>query len=90
MAKVAKILALLTLFGAVAGCSLFEGPRPWPNERRIVSRDWADPQIDQTERPVYCYRTLAAVECHAAPLPGAEARIVNSHDEDDGAAGSAE
>ncbi|HEX7005694.1 MAG TPA: hypothetical protein VF274_01015 [Alphaproteobacteria bacterium] len=80
MAKIARLLALLTLLGAVAGCSLFEGPRPWPNERRIVSRDWAKPQIDQSEPPVYCYRTLAAVECHAAPLPGAEARMVSAYD----------
>ena len=85
MAKAAKILTFLALLVAVAGCSYLEGSRPWPDERRIVARDWAKPQIEDKEPPVYCYRTLATVECHREPIPGAEARIVNSHDGDEAA-----
>ena len=80
MAKVAKTLAFLLLLVAIGGCSILEGSRPWPDERRIVSRDWVKPQIDEKEPAVYCYRTLATVECHSEPLAGGEARIVNSND----------
>jgi hypothetical protein len=80
MAKAAKILTFLMLLATVAGCSMLEGSRPWPDERRIVARDWAKPQLPDSEPPVYCYRTLGTVECHREPLPGAEARIVSSHD----------
>ncbi len=57
---------------------VFEGPRPWPNERRILSRDWVAPQVEAKVPPVYCYRTLGEVDCHAAPLADEENRIVNS------------
>jgi hypothetical protein len=80
MTRIATILACLALLAATAGCSLMEGSRPWPDERRIVARDWAKPQLPDNEPPVYCYRTLANVECHREPIPGAEARIVSSHD----------
>ena len=30
--------------------------------------------------PRYCYRTLGEVDCHAAPLPGAETRRVGYFD----------
>ena len=80
MTKVAKILAFLTLLAAISGCSIMEGSRPWPDERRIVSRDWIKPQIDEEQPPIYCYRTLATVECHSEPLAGGDARIVNSND----------
>jgi hypothetical protein len=80
MAKVTKFLAFLMLLTAVSGCSILEGSRPWPDERRVVSRDWVKPQIDEKEPPIYCYRTLGTVECHKEPLPGGEQRIVNSHD----------
>jgi hypothetical protein len=83
MAKVVTILAFLMVLGTVAGCGYLEGSRPWPDERRIVARDWAKPQLPDSEPPVYCYRTLGTVECHREPIPGAEARIVNSHDGDD-------
>ena len=80
MAKVFEFLAFLTLLAAVSGCSLLEGSRPWPDERRIVSRDWVKPQIDEEEPPIYCYRTLATPDCHSQPLADGQARIVNSHD----------
>lgn len=36
------------------------------------------PKLTYAER--YCYRTLAAVDCHAAPLPGEESRRVGFYD----------
>jgi hypothetical protein len=83
MARLAKILTLLALSGAVTGCGILGGSRPWPDERRIVARDWARPQLEDKEPPVYCYRTLATVECHREPLAGGDARIVSSHDGDE-------
>jgi hypothetical protein len=55
---------------------VFENPRPWPNERRVLARDWVVPGRRAEEKPVYCYRTLGAVECHDHPLPGQEQRRV--------------
>ncbi len=52
---------LLTLFAA--GCGA------WPNETRIVSRNWAHPKLNQNAGPSYCYKTLADVQCTAAPQP---------------------
>ncbi|WP_420349099.1 hypothetical protein [Pelagibius sp.] len=36
------------------------------------------PRLTYAERP--CYRTLAEVDCHAAPLPGEENRRVAFYD----------
>ena len=80
MPKFAPVLLAWLPLVALAGCSVFEGSRPWPNERRIVSRDWVKPQIDQQEQAVYCYRTLAAVECHAQPVAGGDSRAVSSYE----------
>ncbi|MGF1628723.1 MAG: hypothetical protein ACFCUT_04580 [Kiloniellaceae bacterium] len=37
------------------------------------------PKLTYAER--YCYRTLADVDCHAAPLAGEESRRVGFYDE---------
>ncbi len=37
------------------------------------------PQLRYAERP--CYRTLAEVDCHPAPLPGEESRRVDFYDQ---------
>jgi len=55
---------------------IFENPRPWPNERRVLARDWVVPGRRAEEKPVYCYRTLGAVECHPEPIPGQEHRRI--------------
>ncbi len=35
----------------------------------------------QTETGLYCYKTLARVDCHATPQEGQEGRLVGSYDE---------
>lgn len=71
---------LLILFAggallALAACGPF-----YPDETRIVSRGWAKPELHKDEGPLYCYRTLALVDCHTAPLRASESgRIVNAY-----------
>ncbi len=58
---------------------LFENPREWPNERRVLARDWVVPNIKAREGRVYCYRSLGAVECYPYPIAGASARYVEDY-----------
>jgi len=58
---------------------VFENPRPWPNERRVLARDWVVPGRRAEEKPVYCYRTLGAVECHPEPVAGQEHRRIEDY-----------
>ncbi|MDH3236399.1 MAG: hypothetical protein OEQ29_23005 [Alphaproteobacteria bacterium] len=54
----------------------FEEARPWPNERRVLARDWVVPGRRAEEKPIYCYRTLGSVECYPEPIAGQEHRRV--------------
>lgn len=72
----AVVLALIVMMtGACAN--------PWaedrPSQAEMTRANWlaGDPQ---ELRQRYCYRTLARVDCHEAPLPGAERRRVGSFD----------
>lgn len=62
------------LFGlALAACSSpFEVFAP--TEEQVVRSGWFKPSPRPALAPRYCYRTLAEVDCFAAPLPGAETR----------------
>lgn len=85
------ILALLAVATLATGCSVLEGPHPWPNERRLLAKDWVRPQVEADQAPVYCYRTLGNVECHSTPLDameeermvGTDADVVSVKPEDD-------
>lgn len=63
-------LALLLLAAsAVGGCV----PDDWRvsawNEAGVLQHGWV-PTRDLPSKPVYCYRTLANVDCYDRPLPG--------------------
>jgi hypothetical protein len=58
---------------------VFENPRPWPNERRMLNRDWIVRQVQRKEPETYCYRTLGRIECYHKPLPGADDRLVEDY-----------
>ena len=73
------LVAALFLPLALAACANpFAGYAP--GEAEIVQAGWYEP----APRPVLaaraCYRTLARVDCHAAPLPGEESRRVGWYD----------
>ncbi len=91
--RIAMSLAVLIAAAAViSGCARldaelapilepFEGPSPWPNERRILGKDWVRPQVEPDMEAVYCYKTLGTVECHSEPLPdGEQRRLVNKYE----------
>jgi len=75
------LAAGLTLSGCKTDgiMEVFENPRPWPNERRVLARDWVVPGRRAKEKPVYCYRTLGAMECHSKPIAGQEHRRVEDY-----------
>lgn len=58
--------ALLTLFGAVTSCG-------YVSEYEKQVYDW---------EPVYCYKSLAAVQCFKEPRAGDERRLVNYYGPD--------
>lgn len=72
------ILAATAAALLLSACSYIEGPHPWPNERRLLAKDWVIPQVEAEQIPVYCYRTLGAVECHNAPLATEHGRFVST------------
>ncbi len=81
-----RSLAFVLFAGLFLGaCSLrevgetFENPRPWPNERRVLARDWVVPDIKAKEGRVYCYRSLGAIECYPYPIAGASTRYVEDY-----------
>lgn len=62
-------LLLLLLPPALGGCIADEFPlSPW-NEKAVLRHGWVRPRDLPPER-VYCYRTLAKVDCYDEPLPG--------------------
>ncbi len=86
MTSLFRNLALVLCVGALLGActwrdvgQLFENPREWPNERRVLARDWVVPNIKAREGRVYCYRSLGAVECYPYPIAGESARYVEDY-----------
>ena len=53
-------------FAVLAGCSEFERRQNMSDEDAIFTRGWARPDA-RTMPPQFCYRTIAIVDCHAAP-----------------------
>ncbi len=51
-------------------------------DAEIVVRQRLDYRPGVSE--IYCYRTLAAVDCYAKPQPGPPNRLVNAYAPDDG------
>ena len=45
-----------------------------PGEAEVVQQGWYEPSPRAQLAPRYCYETLARVDCHAAPLAGAQDR----------------
>lgn len=86
MISLTRSLALVLCAGALLGActwrevgEIFENPRPWPSERRVLARDWVVPNIKAREGRVYCYRSLGAIECYPYPIAGAGARYVEDY-----------
>ena len=49
-----------------------------PNAADTREAVWYDAEAPLQTAPRYCYRTLARVDCHSAPLTGQESRLVAS------------
>ena len=81
-----RSLVLVLCAGALLGActwreagEIFENPRQWPNERRVLARDWVVPNIKDREARVYCYRSLGSIECYPYPIAGAASRYVEDY-----------
>lgn len=77
MGKVAAVAALALI---CAGCS-----NPWAEDNLTEAERYRAGWYEPSPRPAlaerYCYRTLARVDCHDAPLAGAKGRSVGSFHE---------
>ncbi len=79
MRKFRAHFILLVLSGlSLAGCGNVEALL----EADHVVRQRLDYQPGVSE--IYCYRTLATVDCFAEPQPGPPNRLVNAYEELDG------
>lgn len=75
-----KVILLAGLTVLLTGCF-------YPTESGIVSSGWADAPFlarfrgntKRVEPKIYCYRTLARVDCHAKPLPGQSDRLASDY-----------
>ena len=84
MKSAVKSIICMAALLVLSGCGLMhfaEEPHPWPNERRLLAKDWVVPQVSAKEEQVYCYRTLGKVDCHGDPLGKEEQRRVLGDDE---------
>lgn len=68
-------LSIALLLGACNPAAIFR-----PGEATELSRGWYEPEPQARLAERYCYRTLAEVDCHAAPLAGEERRRVGFWD----------
>ena len=69
-----------SLAAVVAVTMLVACSNPWaddkPTANQIYASGWVGPPSPPSPPKVYCYRTLADAECHAAPLPDGGTRLV--------------
>ncbi len=52
-----------------------------PGEAEVLRSGWYEPAPRPVLAERVCYRTLAKVDCHSEPLPGAESRRVGWSDD---------
>ena len=74
-------LVLVTIVcAALGGCNMF-GKRFGPSETEILQTGWIPRDPAPPPPQVYCYRTLAAVDCHPIPLeqPIVDERLVGAY-----------
>ena len=75
MSMVVRLLSMATLALWLAGCVNPLAPLA-PDAADIREAAWREPVETPQSEPRYCYRTLARVDCHSAPLPGQDSRLV--------------
>lgn len=46
-----------------------------PTFREILAAGWLEDETPPEVVPVYCYDTIGAPDCHAAPVPGEGGRL---------------
>lgn len=68
MARRLAILAVMVL--AFGGCA--------PTETELLTEDFVDRDYFPPGPPVYCYRTLADVDCYRTPQAAEASRLVGS------------
>jgi hypothetical protein len=61
---------------ALAGCQNPWFEMPFNDEKYVLASGWYKPRPVVPE-PVYCYRTLAKVDCYDTPRPEYGNRLVN-------------
>ena len=70
-------IGVLVLAAGTAGCSSLAG---WSaTETDLLQAAYVVPDRFPSPPPLYCYRTLAKVDCYAWPLPGEGNRLVGAY-----------
>jgi hypothetical protein len=74
--KRATLIVVVLL--ATAGCE-----NPWQRhavgESRLLSRSWVARENPERLEPVYCYRTLAGVECFIEPRANDSRQLIETY-----------
>ena len=71
-------IGVLALVVGAAGCS--SSLTGWSTtETELLQAAYVGPDRFPPPPPVFCYRTLAEVDCYAEPLPGEQNRLVGAY-----------
>ena len=72
-----RVLSMAVMAVWLTGCVNPLAPFA-PSAADIREAVWYEAEAPLQAEPRYCYRTLARVDCHVAPLPGQASRLVAS------------
>jgi len=74
-----RVIVVAALVIGTAACSSYAG---WStSETALLQADTIRPDLFPPPVPVYCYRTLAEVDCHEQPLLDEPGRLVGFYPE---------
>ncbi len=78
-----KYLTVFLLCVSFAGILILEGcnGEGFSSAERIITSGWADVSNEDSEdqEPLYCYRTIGAVDCYKTPDPKRKKQLVSTY-----------
>lgn len=75
-----RTLLLTGLMISLNGCGKWLNDHYYTSDR-LQARDWAAHGPVYHPQPVYCYKSLAGVNCYEDPQPGRRNQLVESYQE---------
>ncbi len=77
--KHVKIPCLIFTCFALSGCNPFAFVQP--DSEKMTTTGWAYNKPKDPPPPLYCYRTLGEMTCHASPIQDHDERFIGSYED---------